>query len=78
MNMKKCHRIISFNQSEFLKPYIDFNTEKRKQTKTDFEKYLIKLMNNSVYGKTMEDVRKHGDFELINNPITLLTNIDTS
>lgn len=69
MKMKKCHRIISFNQSEFLKPYIDFNTEKRKQAKTDFEKDLFKLMNNSVYGKTMEDVRKHGDFELVNNPV---------
>ena len=69
MKMKKCHRIISFHQSEFLKPYIDFNTEKRKQAKTDFEKDLFKLLNNSIYGKTMEDVRKHGDFELVNNPV---------
>ena len=68
MKLKKIHRIISFKQSNFLKPYIDFNTEKRKQSKTDFEKDLFKLMNNAVYGKTMEDVRKHTEFDLISTP----------
>ena len=65
LKLKKVHRCISFNQSKWLKTYIDFNTEKRKEAKTDFEKDMFKLMNNAVYGKTMEDVKKHIDFELI-------------
>jgi hypothetical protein len=63
--LTKVHRCISFNQSEWLKEWIDFNTEKRKQATSDFEKDLFKLMNNAVYGKTMEDVRGHIDFELV-------------
>ena len=58
--LKKGHRAISFKQANFLKPFIEFNTEKRKNAKNDFEKDLFKLMNNSVEGKTMENVRKHG------------------
>ena len=63
--LTKVHRCISFNQSEWLKEWIDFNTEKRKEATSDFEKDLFKLMNNAVYGKTMEDVRGHIDFELV-------------
>ena len=69
LKLKKVHRVFSFNQSDFLKPFIEFNTEKRKQVKNNFEKDLFKLMKNSVYGKTMENVRKHIDFELVDNPI---------
>ena len=69
LKLKKVHRAISFYQSDFLKPFVEFNTEKRKQAQNEFEKDLFKLMNNSVYGKTMENVRNHIDFELVNNPV---------
>ena len=68
LKLKKVHRVISFNQADFLKPYIDFNTEKRTNAKTAFEKDLFKLLNNAVYGKTLENVRNHNDFRLINTP----------
>ena len=67
MKLTCIHRCIKFKQCEWLKTWIDFNTEMRKLATSEFEQYLFKRMNNAVFGKAMEYVRSHQDFELVDN-----------
>ena len=65
LKLKLNHRVIEFNQESWLTPYIDMNTDLRKAAKSDFEKDLFKFMNNSVFRKTIENIRKHRDIKLV-------------
>jgi len=65
MKLTKIHRILSFNQTDFMASYINMNSQLRAQATNDFEKDFLKLMNNSLFGKTMENLRKRVNINLV-------------
>ncbi|XP_066914127.1 uncharacterized protein [Clytia hemisphaerica] len=71
MKLKSISRILTFKQSKWLKPYIEYNTIQRSRSTNDFEKDFFKLMNNSMFGKTMENMRKRRKVNLVTAPNSL-------
>jgi hypothetical protein len=69
MEIKKIHGGIRFKEEAWMAGYIDFNTEKRKQATSNFHKDLFKLLNNAVFGKSMENVFNYSDIRLVTEPL---------
>ena len=67
VKIAKIHKILTFDEKPFLKDYIDLNTNLRKKAINDLEKDLFKLMNNAIFGKSMENVLNRSNIKLINN-----------
>ena len=67
MKLKKLHRVLKSKQKDWMKPYIDFNTQKRKEATNEADKNHFKLLNNAVYGKTMENMRKRIKIRVVKN-----------
>jgi len=72
MILTKVHRVMTFHQEPFLKPYIDFNTNKRALATSDSQKNLFKIAINSIYGKTIENLRLHKNVRLITDKKPLI------
>ena len=67
MKLKKIHRILKLKQSDWMRPYIVFNIQERTITNNEADQNFFKLMNNSVYGKTMENLRKRIKIRVVKN-----------
>lgn len=67
LKLQKIHRVLAFNQSNWMEPFIAFNTEKRRLSNAQFEKDIFKLLSNSCYGKSLENVRNHVNIKIVNN-----------
>ena len=67
MKLVSINKVLKFKQSDLLKKYIDFNTDKRKHAANSFEKDFFKLMNNSIFGKAIENLNKIINVRLVNN-----------
>ena len=76
MKLARVHRVLSFKQSNWLKKYVDFSTEKRKQNNDEFSKHLYKLLNNCIYGKSIENIRKRMNVKLINDKKVYLKRVN--
>ena len=67
MKIKKIQRILKFKKSDSTKSYIDFNTDKRKESTNESDKNVFKLMNNAVYDKTIQNMRKRIKIRVVKN-----------
>ena len=67
MKLKKTHRILKFKQSDWMRPYIDFNAQKITISNNEADKNFFELMNSSIYGKTMENLRKRIKIRVVKN-----------
>ena len=72
MEITKIHKILTFRQSPWMQKYIQFNTEKRRICENEFERDFFKLLNNSIYGKSLQNQRKQVNIQLINNEAKLM------
>lgn len=67
LKLRKIHRLIRFNHSQWLKKYINLHTALRASATTDLDEDFFKLMKNAMFGKTMENIRKRVDARLVTN-----------
>lgn len=75
LRITKINRVLEYTQEDFMRSYILKNTEERTKAKNDFEKDFYKLMNNSVYGKTMKNVRNRITFKIVSSKAIILRNV---
>ena len=78
MKLVRIHKILSFKQSNWLKCYADFNIKKRQESSDEFSKGLYKLLNNCIYGKNIENIRKIMNVKLVNNKKSYLKCVNKS